>query len=59
MKPIYLLRNESGQGLTEYLVLLILISMVSVVAVKSLGGIVKDKLRYAREKINREVTYND
>jgi Flp pilus assembly pilin Flp len=48
--------NEQGQGLTEYIVLVMLISVVSIVAVRSLGATVKDKLRVARDRINQEVT---
>ena len=45
-------RNQSGQGLTEYLILLLLIAVGSIVAVRSLGGSVKDKIQGARERIN-------
>ena len=43
----------SGQGLTEYLILLVLISLVSITAVKSLGGTIQRKLQLAREHINQ------
>ena len=45
----------SGQGLTEYLILVLLISVVSIVAVKSLGGTIKDKIQFVRKQINEEV----
>ena len=44
--------RETGQGLTEYLILLVLISLVSIAAVKSLGGTIQRKLQLAREHIN-------
>lgn len=48
------LGNE-GQGLTEYLILILLISVVCISAVKSLGGTVKDKLQQVRKEINEGV----
>jgi Flp pilus assembly pilin Flp len=51
-QPPQLMMNQNGQGLTEYLILLILISVISITAVRSLGSTVKDKLQIAREKIN-------
>lgn len=53
------IRNRSGQGLTEYLILLLLISVVSIAAVKSLGNTVKMKLQSARNQINSGVVLND
>jgi len=47
--------NESGQGLTEYLILVLLVSVVSIVAVRSLGGTIKDKIQFVRKQINEEV----
>jgi Flp pilus assembly pilin Flp len=46
--------NRDGQGLTEYLVLLLLIAVVSIAAVKSLGGTIKTKLQEARNHINSD-----
>lgn len=45
------LRNESGQGLTEYLILLILISVVSITVVTQMGGAIGNRFRAAKEKI--------
>jgi len=42
---------ESGQGLTEYLILLVLISLVSIAAVRSLGGTIQRKLSLIRNHI--------
>ena len=47
-----LLRTQNGQALTEYLILLILIAVVSIAATTSLGTTVRTKLQLAREKIN-------
>ena len=44
--------NESGQGLTEYLILLILIAVTCIGVVQTLGSRVEEKLKKAHEKIN-------
>lgn len=49
-------RGESGQGLTEYLILLMLVALVSIGATRSLGNLIRDKLQQARAELNREVT---
>ncbi len=49
-------RSQSGQGLTEYLILILLIAVVSISATKSLGNLIRDKLQQARSEINREVS---
>ena len=46
-----ILRNESGQGLTEYLVLLILISVASITIVTQMGGAIDNRFKAAKEKI--------
>lgn len=46
-----LLLDESGQGLTEYLVLLILISVASITIVTQIGGAIENRFRAAKEKI--------
>ena len=50
-----LTQNESGQGLTEYLILLILVSVISISAVQALGSTIKEKIQTARRHINEEV----
>lgn len=45
-----------GQGLAEYLILLMLVAIVSITATKSLGNLIRQKLQQARAEINREVT---
>ncbi|MBC7691581.1 MAG: hypothetical protein H7222_07410 [Methylotenera sp.] len=47
-----LLSNQKGQSLTEYLILLVLISVVSIAGVQSLGKAIHGKLKDAKEKIN-------
>lgn len=47
-----LLRNQAGQGLTEYLILLILIAVTAIVAVNTLGNTVKDKIQGAQKAVN-------
>ncbi len=55
MKPITAHRRpeEAGQGLTEYLILMVLISLVSIAAVKSLGGTIQGKIELIRDNIKR------
>lgn len=48
-----ILKNHDGQGLTEYLILLVLISLVSIAAVRSLGGTIQRKLTLVRDHINK------
>jgi len=45
-------KNQEGQGLTEYLILLVLISLVSIAAVRSLGGTIQRKLELVQRHIN-------
>ena len=53
------LSNREGQGLTEYLVLLLLIAVISIAAVRSLGGTIKDKLEMAQRHIRSDVTLEE
>lgn len=46
--------NNKGQGLTEYLILLLLISVASIVTVRTLGGTIKMKLQQAQNHINSD-----
>jgi Flp pilus assembly pilin Flp len=57
LKPLSL--DEKGQGLTEYLILLLLVAIVSIGTVKVLGNTVKMKLREAKDHINKEVVLED
>jgi Flp pilus assembly pilin Flp len=51
--------NEDGQGLTEYLILLFLISIICIATAKTLGETVKTKLQTARRHIHQDITLND
>lgn len=46
-----LLTCTAGQGLTEYLVLLILVAVLSIGAVRGLGNAIKDRLDKAKNKV--------
>ncbi len=48
--------NEKGQGLTEYLILLLLIALTSVAAARTIGTRVKAKLEEAANHINSDIT---
>ncbi len=50
--------NQEGQGLTEYLILVMLISVVSIVAVQTLGNTIQRKLQTVQREINTKVTVN-
>ena len=47
-----MLLDRSGQGLTEYLILLILVAVVCIGGVTSLGKAIDGRLDEARKKIN-------
>ncbi|MBY0470034.1 hypothetical protein K2X30_02625 [bacterium] len=49
------IRNQKGQGLTEYVILLLLISVVSIAAVRGLGSTIRVKIREVKNEIKREV----
>ena len=51
-----LMTNDRGQGLTEYIVLLMLISVISIAAVSTLGRTVKSKIEEASRTINSDVS---
>lgn len=51
--------NQSGQGLTEYIMLVLLISVVSIAATKTLGTRVKSKIKEASDHINSDITLEE
>ena len=51
--------GNKGQGLTEYLVLLLLVAVISIGAVKALGNTVKSKLKEAQTQINHVSAYQN
>jgi Flp pilus assembly pilin Flp len=50
-----LLRSEKGQALSEYLILLFLIALVSIAGVTQLGTAIKNRLESARKQIATKV----
>ena len=56
MKKYHLNLNQEGQGLTEYVTLLLLISVFSIVAAKSLGSTIKKKIQEADRQINSGIS---
>lgn len=48
--------DQAGQGLTEYIILLLLVSVISIAAVKTLGSTIKTKIQEARNHINSDVS---
>ncbi len=52
MKPI---TDQSGQGLTEYLILLILVGVSAIVAANQLGGVIKRKLELAKRHVEKDI----
>lgn len=51
--------DQKGQGLTEYITLLLLVSVCSIVAVSTLGKRIKDKIQVATNHINSGISIND
>ena len=47
------MKNEEGQGLVEYALILALIALVAIVAMKTLGGSVNDKFTEANTKLTQ------
>ena len=52
MKPS-LIRNQSGQGLSEYMILAMLIVVGSIAASKTLGTTIKTKLENVNEQLQQ------
>lgn len=50
--------NENGQGLAEYMILLMLVAVASIVATKTLGKTVRDKISFAKNHIAKCVDLN-
>ncbi len=51
-----MIKNRSGQALSEYLILTLLIATASIIAVQSIGKSVFNKLNLIQDNIQREVT---
>jgi Flp pilus assembly pilin Flp len=54
-----IIRNDQGQGLTEYLILLLLIAVISIGATRTLGSTIKGKLEMAERHISSKVSLED
>ena len=50
------LLNESGQGLTEYITLLLLVSIISIAAAQTLGSTIKRKIELAERHIKSDIS---
>ncbi|MCM2278563.1 MAG: hypothetical protein NDJ89_10865 [Oligoflexia bacterium] len=50
------LRNNLGQGLTEYIILVMLIAIVSIGVTKTLGTRIKENIQQASDNIHKELT---
>ena len=50
--------NQKGQSLTEYLILVLFISVASIAATRSLGQTLKRKLELAQRHIESDVGLN-
>ena len=53
-----LFSDYTGQGLSEYLILLVLIAVLSITAVQTLGKTIKQKIQTARQHLNNDVTFD-
>jgi Flp pilus assembly pilin Flp len=49
--------NEKGQSLTEYIILLVLVSLVTVGAAKSVGKTIRNKMETARSHILSDINF--
>lgn len=52
-------KNTKGQGLTEYLILLVLISVVSIAATRTLGSTIKKKIQLAERHLKKDVSLEE
>ena len=49
------LKSTSGQGMSEYLILVVLIAVTTIAATKTLGNTIKGKLEMIEREIKTEV----
>lgn len=52
------LRNQSGQGMTEYIALVMLVAVVCLVSVRTLGSRIKHKIDDAANSIHSKISPN-
>lgn len=55
---ISIVKNKSGQGLTEYLMLMILVAVISIGAVRAVGNTISEKFKRVREQIWNEIDFD-
>ena len=46
-------RSTQGQALTEYIILVVLVAIISIATVKTFGNRVKDKIQDAHQQIDK------
>ena len=49
-------KDESGQGMVEYALIIALIAVVVIVAVTALGGGIQDTFKGAKDELNKATT---
>jgi Flp pilus assembly pilin Flp len=49
--------NNRGQGLTEYITLLVLVSLVGVGVTKTLGKKIRTKISLAAKHVNEDISF--
>lgn len=54
LKKIF--KDESGQGMVEYALIIALIAVVVIVAVTALGGGIRDTFNGAKDELNKATT---
>jgi len=59
LEKLKILRNQRGQGLTEYLIIMLLVAIVSIAAARTLGSTIKKKLQLAERHIKKDMTLED
>lgn len=52
-------QDESGQGLTEYLILVFLIAIITLGTVKAIGSTLNTKFQTVKRHINEKVVLKD
>ncbi|MBI4615590.1 MAG: Flp family type IVb pilin [Planctomycetes bacterium] len=48
----HLLRRKQGQGMTEYIIIVVLVAIAVLLAVKIFGGTVKTKFTESKDTVN-------
>lgn len=48
-----------GQGLTEYIILVLIIAVASIAITRSLGNVIRSKIEVARGHLDRDLSIHD